>query len=672
MASLPGAATGTTAGDPRPRGTTVGSVPHAEQSTAPSGMGDEQVGQRTVVSGLSPVRRLPDGSIGLVLASLLFVVLAGPGAQPLPARSAFMGPGTASPSGNLPSASSTPRLAVFVLGPDVAAVGTLQASIESELGRVEGLVLVPGAEVGLRLGHRTVPGTVVAPERARIAAALERVRVAYYEDRAADARAALAEAEVIDAGSALVLPASSRIEVHLWRAALVLLSGNDRDAAGSHARNALVLDPRLQVDLQRFPSELKDLVDAVRKQGLPGASVRVEGLPPGARFSIDDRPLAGPAFSVAPGFHVLAASAPGRRAVRVLLEIRVGEQTITLRLPTGADDALTADLGALVAAPAGMNERKNERKNGGGDALLATAGVDGLVIVHESRAVVVWRGAAANRIDAADGEALPKAVAAQVENDLVRERDLAVGRRAPRRGPGWEVEAGSRLALASRLRRVRSDEATYSSGVAGVGPVLALSARSSRLLVEGDVSLVSFQANRYAVTTRRGGTASVRAGTLTVLRASAGGRLPIGAGDTILELAVGGVHEITREDSLAGAEGFNPSSTRTAIELRGGARAPFGESGRIDAGMSLGPWSRWTETPSGATGRSPRPLPSLGAWAGADWKLGSRWRAGIAWRGEVRAVQFSGDAAIPVDPPVSGARLDETIHTVNASASREF
>lgn len=565
------------------------------------------------------------------------------------------------------------RVAVIAIDSDPLAAGQHEARLVEELEAVPGLSTVRGASLGASFGF-VQPKVSAGPEQSQLMAALERVRSAYYDDRVAETAAALAEAEALDARAPAAVTAALRTDVRLWRAT-VSLSANRADEARASIRDALSLAPGLEVDLQRFPVVVKELADTVRAQGVGTATVRLTGLPPGARVLVDDRPVES-TFQVAPGAHVIDVRATGHRPYRAAFETIGPETAIAMALPTGADPVRAAALDTLLV-------------NGTGESsLLAAAGTDVLVVVRSKTAMVAWKGKHPVRVGS-------DAVRARIEADLVRlrqQQEEAVRRAssapttapvavAPRGRPpaasprsrAAEIETQGSLLAVTRLRRVEGRGGAFSTGAVAAGPSIAIAARRERWVVEGEGAYVSFQGTQYEARFADGTSESTTGGTSARLRAGGGPRQRLG--EATLELTVGLTYEVTHEPALPRrAEGFNPSHARTAADVRAGLRVPIGprQRGRFHGGVGIAPWSTWRESPSGASGSSPRPLPSLGGWAAIDWQVGERLMAGFAWRGEMRSVRFRGEARLPADPPVEDARLDEITNAMAATVSVGF
>ena len=247
-------------------------------------------------------------------------------------------------------------------------------------------------------------------------------------------------------------------------------------------------------------------------------------------------------------------------------------------------------------------------------------------------------------------------------------------RAMPATNTGWVTDAA--LVFADRTRSIAGG-GTYSSHFGGVGPRIAASMSHEAFVGRGEVSYVS-----YAMSKAEGdqpaptpGTWSVNGGSDLDLALLAGARLV-----PSVSLLAGARWESHQAQDLrlgGSASGLFPSTTLLSVRVRAeGARevAPGAHPIGISAALFVDPWSSLHESPSGASGTSPKP------GFGWGWELGAVTHAGGTALGlhlgeEQRSARFSGTAGATTRRPaqtISDAHVHERIDSLRLSAAFPF
>ncbi len=244
---------------------------------------------------------------------------------------------------------------------------------------------------------------------------------------------------------------------------------------------------------------------------------------------------------------------------------------------------------------------------------------------------------------------------------------------ADRAAPG-ALAAHVGVSALSRRRAVDgSGGAGFDAGFTGAGPSARVEIAHGpwRNSVEG--AWLDFGGSRAHFDPGDGDPVSAGGGSTWLVRVAADRRF--GAGGT-MELApwLGLGYERHSADDPVGAEGpmkLLPSHRRLAVEAGGAMRIAIGP---VAASISAGavPWSTLTESPSGTSGREPRPALGFVWGGGIDVGAGGRWSIVVRYAGERRFVRFRGDAAASIEPPIEEATVVETLHGVAVSVGRGF
>lgn len=607
------------------------------------------------------------------------------------------------------------RVGVIVVGGDRAATGTAQRTLEVRVATLPSTTLRTAGEIAPVIANRAPPARTADPvARKKAADLIAEASRAYYEDRLVEALDRLSAA-----GAVLELaprvPVEDRVRLLLWRAA-VLLALQSRDKAEAEARAALALSPQLTVDVSVFRPSLATLVEEQRARALPAATILFDGIPPGAELRVDDR-TGSPRMALVPGRHWLWLRAPGFHEVERPFEI-AADVVIPAAMPLALEEGVDRALTAIVArgdVPPEMRpalERLADRLQVDALVLAAMRGDP----AADARGLVWWRANA--RATASPTFAATTAGLAQLADwaaaHVASDRPATVGAavattasptpaatpatasattvRPPRTGTPrpprsrvgtvgaftWGADAG--FAVVSRTRRIQGGGSGFSSGFTGVGPRLALDARMGALQADLGVSYVSYAMSRLDVNLPSQGRTTIDGGATLTVDAVVGWRFDFGGDPDASAVAIGAggfFEQHDAKDIVDGgtALGLFPSETRLGALVRVDGRYRVGNvSGGplfVTGALGIAPFTTWSESPAGTSGRDARtaPVPSLSA--GLRWQPG-RLGVAVAYAGEIRNATFSGDAAAPLDPAIRDARLTQTLHGVHATAHLSF
>ena len=236
----------------------------------------------------------------------------------------------------------------------------------------------------------------------RVQKGLERARAAYLRQRWNDA---LAELDAIESGELerLARPSQKRLlwDLQLQRV-LILRARNkrgDRAAMGRRIELALAVDPERRPAPEIYGPEIATAFAAAAAGSRVARPVSLVVDPPSARVVIDGVPRLDPDRGVllAPGLHVIRASAPGREPAAVIADTR-SAKPIEL--------SLASDPGVASLASAWLDRQLSSDSAAARDALLSlarSAGAERVIAVARTddgaRARVVggageWRAAA--------------------------------------------------------------------------------------------------------------------------------------------------------------------------------------------------------------------------------------------------------------------------------------
>ena len=570
---------------------------------------------------------------------------------------AFAQPAGAPPDGARQTG-EPPRVAVVVTGRNASSSGSLLRSLEGRLVALPQLRLRT-SEQCVALLWPSSGGEVAAsdPLGERVAEQLPRIARAYYDDRLADAEAALALAESgVPRRNGL-----ATLRLLLWRAAIALAKG-DRPAAESAAKAALAIAPDVEADGRIHPPALQELLVSLKPKVGRSASLAVVAFPAGAVVRIDDR-LAEGRVAVTPGRHLVVVSSRGYRPVEMAVNV-TNDATSTISLPVAygaAEPGSESELAALARA----------------------LDVESLVVVDADPGKPLRVGVvgpvpapappASFEADAAGQAALADWIEARFKPEIARAAAL--------RDWTWTVTGGP--AFGARQRSLSADGAEgYDAGFAGYGPSLSVRVAPGRWRLEADAYSIRYALGTFETSFPDGRAASTGGGETIAARVAAGwafGSGPTGREDRAELVPFAGIAwEEHRSEDLRderGELGFLPSHQRIALEVGVQAGVPLGRLGRgparVFARGAVLPVSTWEETPAGSTGTAPRADVGFGAGAGVRWEPG-RWIVTAEVTGELRTVRFRGSADLPADPPLRHGRVREGVQAFTVGFGRAF
>ncbi len=578
---------------------------------------------------------------------------------------------------------------VVVLLDDAQIAGEVEARIESllresvlfEMRSAEWLA----AEAAL---PSEAPPTEPSPEKRKQADQLfAEASAAYDEDREPVA------IEKLTALSALIdkdpsFSVLDRAKLYLWKTAIYLLLKDERQAEVD-ATVAIALIPDLKIDPDEFPPQVVQFVSKVRESKRVFTAT-VKTFPAHAKILLDGRAVPGSFKLLAGKRYQLTVTAPGRRSVTRPVEL-AADQSFKVRLPLAVPPATeTALKGLTTGAPA-------EASSSAATAVAAKMGVDGLLLVTgrklpgggsiEVRCAAVHLGERTVTVGETQTVEVKNAATLAVWGRRMLERGarsnegvvhpLDPSAVARRQVAGWALESGAGAQVSIRGRELLGRGGIgASTAFAGVGPVAWAEAARGRFhaAIEGGWIDYGISSTRADLSPAR--SATVDGGATGFGEVRAGYSHPLGGGGAPtfrvgLELAA--AYERHAADDVESLH-LLTSHRRLAVDARLTGRAVLAV-GRMPVAMrarlAVGPWSDWREEPSGASGSSPAPSPSVGAALSVELDRG-RWAGQLGYSFERRRVDFSGPASADFEEPLTDARIEETIQGVGVTIGYRF
>lgn len=576
----------------------------------------------------------------------------------------------------LPSAAiAQTRAGVIVVGPDSAAVGAAQKTLETRLAGPS--VTVRGAtEFASVIGGpaATTANAWVqdAPARATFDAAMAEVKRSYFSDLMPQATAKLDEAATI-LENAIDVPGTVRVKVSLWRAA-VALRQNQKEAAIGELNVALLLVPNL-VPEPNSPPPMVQLLDQLRAKAPKPFKVQLRGLPANAVVKVDDVVLAAGSIEVVPGPHVIDVISPGFRPFNKSFDA-TADTAIDVVLVQSIAPAWEKLFDAIVVrGEVAENEKKSLESLAARERLdyLVIAAVkpgeirsavwrrsDGRVqttVAADAETIATWAATALDTAKtvavaptptpkpAATPKATPTAIAMVTATPPV-----ATPVPTPAVTPGV---SRTQLAVETGLAYVRWTRAIESAnagggyevpGLGGGGPRVRVRGGTRSVVGELEVAYFSFGAMRTE--NRASQPVEVPGGSMLSARLGAGWRRAFGP--VVVGPSLGVFHESYSAKDIAGGDGIFPSHARSGVDVRLGATMPAGPVVLLVEG-GVAPFSTWTEDPDGATGKDPKPTAAM-LRLGADVAVGGNGRLAFEYTGDFRKVRYSetgGNALAP-------------------------
>ncbi len=574
------------------------------------------------------------------------------------------------------------NVAVLCASPETqgGSCGPIQVKVETELSDA-GFAVKPAHEYGK---DWTAPEAKKDGENAKTA--LDEAVKAFYEGRLDAAKQKLDQAAQLYATAKNPVVADV-VKLHLWRVTVSLATNEPPGNALLHLSEALTLDPGLTVDTAVFSSALKDYVDSVKgASGLPEETLTLDVRTPNAKVRIDDRDLA--SAKIPKGKHYLTATAPGHRPFTRVFNTKTDGTSYVIALAPAVE-------GALARAVQGA---RGETERGALRAFATTNHLDALVLVAprggESRVTVLFAerpGAEQSGNVRSDAlviasfaiDALKKGSAPIARATPVPVRTPPVHRGDPEERPfAFVVDGG--LAVTSWSRAFDTTAAGYEKPVVmgGVGPrVVAGIVHASGAFAQVDASYVTYAlfstVESTWSSTEPTARKSAKGGAALHADASAGYRfvyLEDPAVPGYLGLSGGYVFEdyaaqVVKSDTGLVMPMFQ-SHTRSGPAVRVEAGHPVGP---VHLRAGLGAWiASYEETPDGTNGATVSGNGTVPMWLlAASWKAPDRGlQIGVEYRGQMRKVSYEGASAPVV--AIDGAKLDELLHVVSASARMRF
>lgn len=562
------------------------------------------------------------------------------------------------------AAAQTTRVGVIAVGSDPVIAGALQSRVDRALAAQKNLVLVPRAELALRLAA----GSAVARDDGRLAGLFAQAKEAYFDDRLDEASERVDEAaRIIDEG--LAVPGSDRTTVLTWRTALAL-AAKDEAKANEQCRLLLNLAPDTQPDLDVFRPSVKAYVDELRPKLQKPIEIKIEGAPAGARLEVDRR-LVDAKFRIGTGRRTLIVRAPGYRAISVPFGAE-SDRAVVVALALEPGDKALVGLESSVWTD-GPSPALSE--------LGTRLGVDAFAIVAAradgtTRAVLVSRGGAPRRSDSfAAGKDPETGVASWLTGVLAPGAKAPIPTATPRAtrdgALAWTVDAG--LAFAQRSRAVEaSGGAGFDAAFTGAGGFVDGEAWLGRF-VGGARGGWTHYFSTATFEMPDGTDASVVGGQTMRMDLCGGARVFGSAERSAVTALVEAVYETHRAEDLAddqGDLGFFASYNRIAAGAGVRGETSFSRV-RAHAGVSVHPLHLWTESEE-KTGTKPSGAPAFGLRAGAAMPVASAWEVQTEYLGELRSVAFDGPADMPTDPAVQDAKVSEQVHSLSLTLRRRF
>jgi len=595
----------------------------------------------------------------------------------------------AAPAAPAPAVDKRPRVAAIVLGSDPAAVGELQRELDDRIAQLPSAHALNAAAIAEVLAIPAPPAKPRDPEAAKKAATLfDQATAAYYRDRAAQALELLDQVGKLQDADAQT-PPSDRVRFQLWRVAVYLALG-DKPQADAAAIQALALDPRIEIDTAEFPPSMQDAITDLRaRRGRP-VTILVSGLPAGAKLLLDGRPATerNDAFA---GRHRLEASAPGRRDLLRTIDAQ-SDAAVRMPMPLLLDTSLEAQVTGILArgmtspADAPVVAAIGKRVGAEWIVLGGVARAARIVVVKVDGAKsftsqTVPPNAALTLVPFAT-ETLAKQLPPPPSTGGRFGGGIGTGP-APTLPGGWAMELRGGALAANRSHNVTGTGGKpLSAAFMGVGPSLSLDVSRGIFLGSIDASYLDYGVSYLDVTLPDGSKGKVHGGSVAAGTLGAGARIPIGPADPdgswISFLAAFGFEQLTAEDvSATGGTklGAFANVTRTAVDVR--AQGRFAVSGGTQpvgmlVGVSVSPYSSWTESPTGTTGKTPAPAISFGWNLGVEWAPARTLALRLAYRGEQRGVKFTGSAGGNAFAGLTDARETDLVNSVGLSAGYRF
>lgn len=559
----------------------------------------------------------------------------------------------------------TTRVGVIAVGSDPVAAGALQAKLDRALGSQKNLVVIPRAELALRLAA----GSAAARDDGRLAGLFAQAKEAYFDDRLDEASGRVEEAaRLIDEG--LAVPGNDRVTVLTWRTALAA-AAKDEKKADEQARLLLNLAPDAELNLDVFRPSMKKLVDELRPKLQKPIEITIEGAPAGARLEVDHR-LVDAKFRIGTGRRTLIVRAPGYRAVSITYGAETS-RAVAVAVALDPGDKALVGLETAVWSD-GASPALTE--------LGARLGVDAFAIVAARpdgaiRAILLQRGGSARRSESIAG-GKETSVASWIAGELgstgtktafPSSTPIEGGRSG---GVAWTLDAG--LAVSQRSRSLEaSGGAGFDAAFTGVGGFVDGEAWHRAFVGGMRGSWTNYDLSTATFSLPDGSKASVVGGQTLRMDFRTGGRV-LGSPERwgVVALVEGVWESHTAQDlhDDQGDLGFFASYNRIAAGL--GVRGEAAVSSvRLHGGVSVHPLHQWLE-PSAKTGKRPEGSTAFGLRAGAAMPIASAWELQTEYLGEMRRVAFKGAADAPVDPSIEDATISETVHSLSLTVRRRF
>ncbi len=612
----------------------------------------------------------------------------------------------------LMQAAAPARAGVVAIGTDPAAAGELQRALEAKLVEVPRVAVVGATTLAERLAPpapAATPAPAASPAEspspdaspapspaatptvseeslAEAKKLLEEAVALYYEDSAAqalDRLGALAALQSRTPG----FPLAEKIRLRLWRMAVFLALG-DKTGADGEAVAALKLDPRLVVDLSELPPSAKEALDAARAS-YRVVTVIVNGIPPNATVTIDDRPASARDAVITGTRHRIVVSAPGRRdvsgsfeaksdiALRMSLPLALEEsavkrleELVTRGARAPEDEALLADLASKLQCDWLVFAHAKTGAGGEARGLLVNLPPNGVVVASPP---VPWAMDAGTKLATWAKDTLAQALPSGIVV-APSPAPTPTSVRASQSG----LTAGAGLVVSQRTREVKgSAGGGYATPFVGAGPEAFASYAAGAWSFAASASYTSYSLSYVDVKMPDGTSQKVGGG--DTIAASLGAWRVFGADESRTSFRAGlalAYETHTAVDVKAqGNIGLLPSHTRLAPALDAGVRVPFRmEGGRVlgvEAGASLAPIALFQESPSGAMGNSPLGGPDA-AWRAGLAIKGARFDGFVGYAGEMRSVAFKGRGDAPTQPDLVDAKVTETHHGMRITLATSF
>lgn len=553
------------------------------------------------------------------------------------------------------ASSGIPRVGVVVTG---EGAGDLQRQIETRLVSVPGVQAVSSEQLAESLGSPPAGPHVNADAVRHARAALDDAQKAYYLGEYDRAARAVDVATRIQQTQVWV-PREQQVRAACWQAVLAL-AREQPERAREHIRDALALEPELQLDLRQFPPSLSRLLAAQRSR-MQWHVLTVEH-PAGARVWVDGRRISSAQARLPAGRHRVWAAAPGRRALGERLEL-TSDATWTARLPLRLEDATDSQLVALTRQY--THELAPQLRELGEDEDIDAWLIVTIIDETAFSALVCQHGVERAREPSSMSDRRVAHLVRWAAQRLAHEQTLERPYRVY-----TTVSASTQFAL--RNRTVSDAEYDgYTMRFTGTGPSLAVRARMQRVVGVAEASWTYYGFHTATANLPDGSLDTVDGGFTLATRAAVGYRQPLGSrrgaqGPSVALLAGGSFahhHADVFTDDFNRPVGLLTSHQRTSGDLRLRAEAPF-RAGRLSvipsAELTVSPWVRWRERSEVSLGSNPTAAPSTRLRAGLG--LASRpWSLQLALSHERTQVRFQGEPVREALPFASGSRLENAV-----------